>query len=250
MNLLEGEALMEEEIERVGAKENNDNTRKANEGEGRDETEESTMDLNGPLTDEEIWKTVKRIKNGEAAGEDGITANFFRNLLREGQRELVETVKELWSKEKVVKSWRMARIFPIHKNGDTQSVKSYRGVSLLDIGYKILATVMAKRLSSWLEKEGKLLEGQAGFRKGRSTMEQVFVLNTITGNRLKRKGRKLHVAFVDFAAAFDKVNRKTLWKKMGIEGRFLNMLKEIYRSTWCEGITTDGMRDGFRTTRG
>ena len=155
------------------------------------------MDLNGPLTDEEIWKTVKRLKNGKAAGEDGITAEFFKNLPREGQRELFETVKELWSKEKIVKSWRMARIFPIHKKGDTESVKSYRGVSLLDIGYKILATVMAKRLSSWLEKGGKLSEEQAGFRKGRSTMEQVFVLNTIIGNRLKRISGKLHVAFVD-----------------------------------------------------
>ena len=99
----------------------------------------------------------------------------------------------------------------------------------MDIGYKNLAAVMAKRLSSWLEKERKLSEGQAGFRKGRSTMEQVFVLNTIIGNRLKRKGGKLHVAFVDFAAAFDKVNRESLWKKMqkmGIEGRFLNMLKK------------------------
>ena len=81
MNLLEGEALMEEEeTERVGVKNNNDNTRKANEGEGRDETEKSTMDLNGPLTGEEIWKTVKRLKNGKAAGEDGITAEFFKNL--------------------------------------------------------------------------------------------------------------------------------------------------------------------------
>ena len=78
-----------------------------------------------------------------------------------------------------------------------------------------------------VEEEGKLSEGQAGSRKGRGTMEQVFVSNTIIGNRLKRKGRKLHVAFVDFAAVFDKVNRGTLWKKMqkmGIKGRFLNML--------------------------
>ena len=57
-----------------------------------------------------------------------------------------------------MKSW-MARIFPIQKKGDTESVKSYRGVSLLDIGYKILATIKAKKLSSLLEKEGKLLEG-------------------------------------------------------------------------------------------
>ena len=84
-------------------------------------------------------------------------------------------------------------------------------------------------------------------------MEQVFVLNTIIGNRLGRTGGKLHVAFVYFAAAFDEVNRETLqmkMQKMGIEGRLLNMLKEIYRSTWCEVITTDGMTDGFRTSRG
>ena len=40
MNLLEGEPLMEEEeTEIVGAKKNNDDTRKANEREGRNESE-------------------------------------------------------------------------------------------------------------------------------------------------------------------------------------------------------------------
>ena len=77
------------ETERVGVKENDDNTRKANEAEGRDESEESTMGLNVPLTEEEIWKTVKRLKNGKAAGEDGIRAEFFKNLSPEGQREVV-----------------------------------------------------------------------------------------------------------------------------------------------------------------
>ena len=63
------------------------------------------MDLNVPLIEEEIWKTVKRLKNGKAAGEDGITAEFVKNLPREGQREIVDTVKELWSKEKIEKSF-------------------------------------------------------------------------------------------------------------------------------------------------
>ena len=132
---------------------------------------------------------------------------------REGIEELIQLIKDMWQKNQIIKRWRTASIYTIHKKGDENLTGNYRGISLLDIGYKILASIMAERLSEKLEREKKLTEAQAGFRKKRSTIELIFVLNTIIGNRLKRKRGKLYAVFVDFKKAFDMTDRKRLWEK-------------------------------------
>ena len=62
-------------------------------------------------------------------------------------------------------------IVPLFKKGDREDPGNYRGVCLLAMGSRILARVIAKRLSWWTEHLGLLDENQAGFRKGRSTAE-------------------------------------------------------------------------------
>lgn len=64
-----------------------------------------------------------------------------------------------------------ARIFPTYKSGDENEASNYRGISLLDLGYKILTNIMANRLKSWVEKNGLLKESQAGFRTNRGTRD-------------------------------------------------------------------------------
>ena len=66
------------------------------------------------------------------------------------------------------------------------------------------------------------------------------------------KGRQLYVAFIDFKAAFDTVNRKKLMskmKKMGVPPYLLNAIADIYLDTqYClEGehfTTCKGLRQG------
>ena len=93
----------------------------------------------------------------------------------------------MWKEEKIIEDWRTARIFPIHKGGDKSILKNYRGVFLLDLGYKVLTTIMNNRLRDWLEANKCWKESQAGFRQGRSTRDHIFTLKSIVGDKLKRK---------------------------------------------------------------
>ena len=52
------------------------------------------------------------------------------------------------------------------------SLRNYRGISLLNTGYKIYSKIIAKRLTAIAEV--LLLEEQSGFRKGRSCMDCIF----------------------------------------------------------------------------
>lgn len=156
---------------------------------------------------------------------------FLCGMPEEGLKEFIKLIQDLWKEGKLIESWRIATIFTIFKKGDENLTTNYRGISLLDVGYKIIASIMARRLSHWLEAEGKLTEAQCGFRSKRGPMEQVFVLNTAIGNRLRQKRGKLYTAFIDFKKAFDLVDREILWEKMdrmGITGKFLKVLEEVY----------------------
>ena len=66
----------------------------------------------------------------------------------------------------------------------------------MDTAYKIYATILNKRLEK--EAKEKLKEGQYGFRKGRGTIDAVYIVNRITVNReLSKKGGKMFAFFAD-----------------------------------------------------
>lgn len=54
--------------------------------------------------------------------------------------------------------WRKGLIVPLYKRGDTESVKNYRGVSLLCSAYKIYTEVIRNRMENEVEKKGMLPE--------------------------------------------------------------------------------------------
>ena len=81
---------------------------------------------------------------------------------------------------------------------------------MLDIGYKIMASIMDNRLRNWLEKNRHWKGSQAGFRAGRSTRDHIFTLSCLIGRKLKQKGGKLYIRLIDFKTASDVIDREIL----------------------------------------
>jgi hypothetical protein len=77
-------------------------------------------------------------------------------------------IREIWLKEKMPTDWNLSIICPIHKKGDVMECANCRGVSLLNIAYKILSSILFMRISPFSES----ITGnyQCGFRKNRSTI--------------------------------------------------------------------------------
>ena len=81
-----------------------------------------------------------------------------------------------------------------------------------------------------LYKYDKLSDAQFGFRKDRSTVDAIYILQSIVQHVLNHKNR-LYCAFVDLRKAFDSVYRNGLWLKLyksGISGKMLQIVKSIY----------------------
>jgi len=64
-----------------------------------------------------------------------------------------------------------------------------------------------------IERKGSLLETQAGFRKGRGTMDNVRILQQVINKEISKKRGKMYGFFIDLKAAFDKIDRKILWRE-------------------------------------
>lgn len=69
-------------------------------------------------------------------------------------------------------------VVSIYKKGDQEKVEN-TGISLLCTVYKIYAEVLRRRLEEEVEEKKLIPESQTGFRKGRGTMDNIFVLNHV-----------------------------------------------------------------------
>ena len=120
---------------------------------------------------------------------------------------------------------------PIHKQGPVDNPDNFRGIALSSTFSKVFTLILCCRLQSYANQYDLIREEQAGFRKGYSADDNIFVLPSIIDKYLSTQ-RKLYVGYVDFKKAFDTVNRSTLWNVLrdnGISGKMLNVLMAMYK---------------------
>jgi len=121
----------------------------------------------------------------------------------------------------------------IYKKGDEEKATNYRGISLLCTAYKLYVEVLKNRLEKEAEKKRMIPETQADFRRGRLTIDNIFVIMHIIqreGSK-KREDGKVFKRFADLKTAFDKVDRGKLWDYLRKKGResLVRRIEKIYR---------------------
>ena len=115
----------------------------------------------------------------------------------------------VWISEKIPDDWRRGIILPFWKRkGDRLTCANHRGITLLSIPGKLLALILHRRSVSAIRSRRRIQ--QAGFMPGRSTIDQIFALRQII-EKCNEHNRTLYIAFVDFNAAFDSIDRISLW---------------------------------------
>jgi len=124
-------------------------------------------------------------------------------------------------------------VVPLYKRGEKDIVGNYRGIFLLFTAYKIYAEVMRNRLEEKAEEKNLVPENQAGFKKGRATIDNVFILNLNVQREKRQEGEdgKIYMMFVDLKVAFDKVKRKILWRelrRLRVSEKLVRRAEKIY----------------------
>ena len=85
-------------------------------------------------------------------------------------------------------------IVSLFKKGDQEDPNNYRGITLLNVIGNLFNKVLNNQLLYWLGEHNKWSESQAGFRFGRSCVDNLFVLNEVIQGKLE-EGKKTFLIF-------------------------------------------------------
>ena len=201
-------------------------------------------------TIEEVRAAIGRIKRGKACGADGV----FGEMLRSGGELLVNRmhglILKVWRQEHVPEDWRDAVVIPLFKKGDRKVCDNYRPISLLSVAGKVLVMILEKRMREIIEPQ--LAEGQCGFRRGRGTVDQIFVTRMISEMAVQHRVM-LYASFVDLSKAFDSVPRDKMWdmlRQLGIPEKLIRLVQELYRDLQARVRAEDGLSEAFKVDTG
>ena len=184
-----------------------------------------------PPNEAEVLKELQLLKRYKSPGPDDLPPALFKDGGDFLTKELTVLFGKVWEQESVPTSWNESIVVPIFKKGSRCSCNNYRGISLLPIASKLLASVILRRLFKTRERLTR--EEQAGFRSGRGCIDHIFTLRQMLEHRHTYR-RPTIVVFLDIRAAFDSLDRTVLWDcllKKGVPEKFINILKALYTNT-------------------
>ena len=108
-------------------------------------------------------------------------------MLKHANERVIDFFVQLFNKlydERIFPAERSKSIIiPIHKKGDASIPDNCRGIALTSVMSKVCTHVLNKRLTRWAEQEEKILEQQAGFREGYSTVAVSYTHLTLPTRR-------------------------------------------------------------------
>ncbi|KAK6760338.1 hypothetical protein RB195_021711 [Necator americanus] len=147
-------------------------------------------------------------------------------------------------------SWRHAVIILLQKKLSITDPRNYRGISLLRVMYKVLERIILDRLIK--HREDTTRDEQAGFRPGRSTIDQVFIVRRVV-EIWQRYSKPMQLAFLDFEAVFDSPHRGRLINALradGVPGKFVRLLDDMNQRTTVAVRTPAGCTTPFEVVTG
>ena len=203
--------------------------------------------MNRAFTGEEMREAIQRLKWGRAAGPDGMPVEYIKGAYIESvgpdftrhdyvlQPYLVRLYNGVFSSGSFPVHWADASITAVYKKGDPSSLDNYRGIAVGNALGKLYSTLLDARLSTFAEANGLRAQGQSGFRQGRGTMDNVYILRHLLDKHRLGYGvapnSAIYACFVDFRKAYDSVHRDLLidyLRGKGVHGSMLQAVVSMY----------------------
>ena len=113
----------------------------------------------------------------------------------------------------VPSEFKIAKVVPVFKSGNKDSMDNYRPISLLSCFSKIIEKIVGTRLTSFLDVNNLISNSQFGFRKKHSTIHPLIHFIDHVSSALDKKEHTLAI-FCYLRKAFDTVNHQILISKL------------------------------------
>ena len=167
------------------------------------------------ITMQEVKKATKTLKNSNSIWPELIKNEFIKYGDNKRLEKLAHFFSKVFNHEQIPQSWLSSMIINIDKGKKNKELlSSKRGISLSNNIFQLFERVINNRIKRTLQ----FTEAQAGAKKNRTAVDQLFTLKAIIQNRTS-KGLSTYTAFIDLENVFDKT-----W------------LKRVFFDLWNRGI--------------
>lgn len=176
------------------------------------------------ITPEEVQAATKHLAAGKAGGIDMIPPEAVIYGGEQLWRHLARLFNQCQANNWIPTPWKQALICPVYKKGDSSLASNYRPIALTAVIRRIFERCIINKHLKPIDKY--LSNFQAGFRHGRNTQQQVFILHETLLHS------KCETALMDMQAAYDTVPRALLWNKLAeqfnIQTPVIGILKTLF----------------------
>lgn len=175
---------------------------------------------------ENVLQTCK----GSSPGPDDIHYLMLKYLDRPSKLFILKFFNYIWSSGNFPKTWSEALVIPISKpNGNRLIPEGFRPISLTNCLCKVMEKLVNRRLCWFLESNDSLFNGQYGFRKYRSTADNISILESTIQNSFSKQESVIAV-LLDLEQAYNKTWRLNILKmciSLGISGHLLKFISNF-----------------------
>jgi exonuclease III len=177
----------------------------------------SSKSCEGLVTIDESSHALSTMKNGSAPGMDGITFEFMKFFWNKLKHMVTDSFNESFHRNELSYTQYQGVITLIHKGKelDRDHLTNWRPITLTNTDYKVLAKVMAHRLSGVIQQ--LVSEDQVGYMKGRNIATVIRTIDDVI-DYVNKTGKAGCILALDFSKAFDSISNKYLLQTFDVLG--------------------------------
>lgn len=212
---------------------------------------EEQESLEKDLTIEELKDALASFADKKSPGEGGFTKEFYQTFFDLIGKDLLNSYNDSFHKGSLSITQKRGSITLIPK-GDVNltNLKNWRPISLLNVDYKLLSKVLAKRMELILPK--LIHTDQTGFISGRYIGQNVRLLSDIMEFSDSKKIQGI-LLFVDFEKAFDTLEWSFILKTLeafNFGDNFKKWVSVLYNNAQSSIMNGGFMTNYFEISRG
>ena len=123
---------------------------------------------------EEVKWNINSLANDKSLGCDGLPINFYNTNIDWISSDWLALYEDSFIRGFSGRNINKGMIKLIPKNGDKYEIKNWRPITLLNISYKIIGKLLAKRIEDFIDRF--ILVRQTGFINGRYILENLIII--------------------------------------------------------------------------
>lgn len=128
-------------------------------------TNEQLTQLNTPITEQDILKTIQQLTNNKAPGPDGLPMEFYKIMKDSIADDFTKLYTHVWEGGHYFPTGLKENVKVLPKPGkDNTKPESYHSISLINVDTKIFSKIVADRMAVILL--DVISPSQPGFVKG------------------------------------------------------------------------------------